>query len=99
MAAASIRSDEVETAVVGAAAADNSFHLGSNTKAMTATLAAIAVERGLLDWSSSAPAVLDMEGSHGVTLERLLAHAAGVRPLTEDDELAGLPRERSEVAR
>ena len=99
MAAARIRSDEVDTAVVGAAAADDSFHLGSNTKAMTATLAAIAVERGLLDWTSAATAVLDVEGSPGVTLERLLAHAAGVRPLSEDDELAELPRERSEVAR
>jgi len=78
MAAAQIRSDEIDAAVVGAAAVDDSFHLGSNT---------------------SAPAVLDVEGSPGITLERLLAHASGVRPLTEDDELAELPRERSEVAR
>src|SRR3954469_13672704 len=99
MAAALIRSDEIDTAVAGAAAVDDSFHLGSNTKAITATLAAIAVERGLVAWSSSAPAVLDVEGSPGITLECLLAHAAGIRPLTEDDELAELPRQRSEVAR
>ena len=99
MAAALIRSDGIETAAVGAAAVDDSFHLGSNTKSITATLAAIAVERGLLAWSSAAPAVLDVEGSPGITLERLLAHAAGVRALTQDDELAELPRERSEVAR
>jgi len=99
MAAALIRSDAIDAAVVGAAEDDDSFHLGSNTKAITATLAAIAVERGLLAWSSTAPTVLEVEGSPGVTLERLLGHAAGVRPLTEDDELAGLPQERSDVAR
>ena len=99
MAAALIRRDEIDTAVVGAADIDDGFHLGSNTKSITATLAAIAVERGLVALSRSAPAVLDVEGSPGITLERLLAHAAGVRPLTEDEELAELPRERSEVAR
>jgi CubicO group peptidase (beta-lactamase class C family) len=99
IAAALIRSDEIETGVVGAADVDDSFHIGSNTKAITATLAAIAVERGLLAWSSIAPMVLEVDGSPEITLERLLAHAAGVRPLTDDAELAQLPQDRSEVAR
>ena len=66
---------------------------------MTATLAAIAVERGLLDWTTAAAAVLDVDGSMEITLERLLAHAAGIRPLTDDSEFLGLPPERSGVAR
>ena len=94
-----IRSDDVETAVGGAARVDEPFHIGSNTKAMTATLAAIAVERGLLDWTSSAADVLDVDGSTEITLERLLAHTAAIRPLTDDAELIGLPQERAEVAR
>jgi D-alanyl-D-alanine carboxypeptidase len=99
IAAAVIRSDELETAVAGDVHTDDRFHIGSNTKAMTATLAAIAVERGLLGWTSAATAVLDVDGSNSVTLERLLAHAAGVRPLTDDAEFVQLPRQRSEVAR
>lgn len=86
-----IRSDGIDVAVAGDAEIGTSFHLGSNTKAMTATLAAVAVERGLIEWTS--------EAAPGLTLERLLAHTAGVRPLTEDEELAGLPSSRSEVAR
>jgi CubicO group peptidase (beta-lactamase class C family) len=66
---------------------------------MTATLAAIAVERGLLDWNSEAAAVLDVVGSAEITLVRLLAHAGGIRPLTEDEEFPGLPTERAELAR
>jgi D-alanyl-D-alanine carboxypeptidase len=99
IAAAVIRSDDVESSVAGAASLDDRFHIGSNTKAMTATLAAIAVERGLLDWTADATAVLDVDGSSEITLDRLLAHAAGIRPLTDDDEFVGLPLERSEVAR
>jgi D-alanyl-D-alanine carboxypeptidase len=94
-----IRSDRLATDVAGAARLSDRFHLGSNTKAMTATLAAIAVERGLLDWTTPAAAVLDVDGSPEVTLERLLAHAAGIRPLTDDAELLGLPAERARVAR
>jgi CubicO group peptidase (beta-lactamase class C family) len=99
IAAAVIRRDELETGVAGAASIQDRFHLGSNTKAMTATLAAIAVERGLLDWTSTATAVLDVDGSTEITLERLLAHAAGIRPLTDDPAFVGLPTERREVAR
>jgi CubicO group peptidase (beta-lactamase class C family) len=99
IAAAVIRSDDIESSVAGAASLDDRFHIGSNTKAMTATLAAIAVERGLLDWTTGAAAALDVDGSSEITLERLLAHAAGIRPLTDDDEFPGLPPARAEVAR
>jgi CubicO group peptidase (beta-lactamase class C family) len=99
LAVALIRSDRLETAVVGrrrldaddAAQEGDRFHLGSNTKAMTATLAAILVERGVIEWSTPAGEVLGVESAHaGVTLARLLTHAAGVRPLEEDDEIAAL---------
>lgn len=65
------------------------FHLGSCTKAMTALLAAIAVERGLLRWESTlaelfpelratmAPAMA------GVTVRQLLSHSSGIG----DDDL------------
>jgi CubicO group peptidase (beta-lactamase class C family) len=99
IAAAVIRGDQIESCVAGAASLDDRFHIGSNTKAMTATLAAIAVERGLLDWTTCATVVLDVDGSAEITLDRLLAHAAGIRPLTDDDEFVGLPPVRAEVAR
>jgi len=99
MAAAVIRCDQLETKVVGAAGPDDPFHIGSNSKAMTATLAARAVEAGSLDWLTSAADVLGVDGASEITLERLLAHSAGVRPLTDDDEFTELPAGRAEVAR
>lgn len=60
------------------------WHMGSNTKAMTATLAARIVEQGLIDWSTTigdglAGLELDMaEALRGATLEELLSHRAGV---------------------
>ena len=115
LAIAVIRSDGIDTAVVGRrrlnaddpAEEGDRFHLGSNTKALTATLAAIAVERGLIEWSAPARDVLGIDRAHSdVTLTTLLTHAAGVRPLEEDAEIAALdltpasaPEERVEVAR
>jgi D-alanyl-D-alanine carboxypeptidase len=99
MAAAAIRCDHLETKVAGAARPDDPFHIGSNTKAMTATLAAKAVEAGALDWLSAAADVLGVDGSSEITLERVLGHSAGIRPLTDDDEFSELPRRRTEVAR
>lgn len=60
----------------------DAFHLGSNTKAMTATLAGIAVEEGRLRWDTE---------WEGVTLEQLLRHAAGTPPYTDDADLEKLP--------
>ncbi len=115
LAVAVIRSGGIETAVTGRrrldaddpAEAGDRFHLGSNTKAMTATLAAIYVDRGLIAWDTTAREVLSVEQAHpNVTLAALLTHAAGVRPLEEDEEIAALaltpaspPEERLEVAR
>ncbi len=59
------------------------FHLGSDTKAMTATLAALLVEDGLLSWDLTLaeafpPLLAKMHPDyHDVTLEQLLAHRAG----------------------
>jgi CubicO group peptidase (beta-lactamase class C family) len=60
------------------------FHIGSDTKAMTALLAAIQVERGGLAWTSTigqvfpelaAAAAPDVAG---VTLTQLLSHTGGI---------------------
>lgn len=62
------------------------WHLGSDTKAMTATLAARLVERGKLKWDSTVSEVFpelapDFDpGFKEVTLRHLLAHRAGVVP-------------------
>ncbi len=58
------------------------FHLGSCTKAMTATLAAILIEQGKLAWTSTLgelfPEITSMHTDYkSVTLEMLLAHRGG----------------------
>ena len=64
---------------------DDRFHLGSCTKAMTATLVAILVEEGKLNWTTTlgelfADAVKPMHPAwEKVTLRQLLAHRAGLR--------------------
>ena len=68
------------------------FHLGSCTKAMTATLVAMIVEEGKLHWSTTlgevfADTVKPMHpGWEKVTLRQVLAHRAGLR--NEPDGLA-----------
>ncbi len=59
---------------------DDQWHLGSDTKTMTATLAARLVERGLIKWDSSVAEVLPDAGSGwgSVTLDQLLTHRAGI---------------------
>lgn len=63
---------------------DDRFHLGSCTKAMTATLIAQLVEEGSLSWSTtlaeSFPELASTMHSdyRNVTLEQLLAHRGGV---------------------
>jgi CubicO group peptidase (beta-lactamase class C family) len=58
------------------------WHIGSNAKAMTATLAARLVEAGVLDWSDTIGARLGdlkMHPDYGpVTLEMLLSHRGGL---------------------
>jgi len=66
------------------------FHLGSDTKAMTATLAAMLVEEGKLKWTSAIGEVLgaDVPGIDpklaAVTLEQLLSHTSGIPSDTEE---------------
>jgi len=66
------------------------FHLGSDTKAMTALLAAMLVEEGKLRWNTT-PAEVFPElankmdtGFRRVTLEQLLSHTSGVPSDNED---------------
>lgn len=59
------------------------FHIGSNTKAMTATLAAILVEQGRLDWNATLPKLFpeiapELHSAWGAaTLESMLNHRSG----------------------
>jgi CubicO group peptidase (beta-lactamase class C family) len=67
-----------------AASIDDLWHLGSNTKAMTATLAGILVEKGVLDWDTEIAACFPelKEGIEQelrkVTITQLLAHRSGL---------------------
>ncbi len=56
------------------------LHLGSCTKAMTATLSALLVESGLLEWQTSleVPPKGRARTSSNITLHQLLSHTAGV---------------------
>ncbi|WP_420348320.1 serine hydrolase domain-containing protein [Pelagibius sp.] len=63
---------------------DDLWHLGSVTKAMTATMIARLVERGVLDWTTTLSDLLPAHtesvhsGYRSVTLEDLLTHQAGL---------------------
>jgi len=67
-----------------AATVSDAFHLGSNTKAMTATLLAIMINNGTFSWNSTLEQVLpDMaasmnDGHRQTTLELLTAHRSGI---------------------
>ena len=73
------------------------FHLGSNTKAMTATLIAVLVEEGILSWETTPaevfPSLSDTidPALRDVTVAQLLAHRAGVQPFTNTREYQALP--------
>ena len=78
------------------------FHIASCTKSMTATLAALLVEEGELDWTSRlvdvVPELRDRvrPDYRGATLEQLLAHAARMPAYTQFgpqrlEELKALP--------
>jgi CubicO group peptidase (beta-lactamase class C family) len=63
---------------------EDRFHIGSDTKAMTALLAATFVEQGHLRWTSTLGGVFPElaatmdAGLKGVTLEQLLSHTSGI---------------------
>jgi CubicO group peptidase (beta-lactamase class C family) len=68
---------------------DDRFHLGSDTKAMTATLAATEVEAGRIAWDTTLgtifPEVSPMDaGLARVTLVQFLSHASGLPPDNQD---------------
>lgn len=63
---------------------DDRFHLGSNTKSMTATIAGALVDDGLIGWDTTVGSVLgeEVEGMNpalaAVTLGELLSHSSGI---------------------
>ena len=63
------------------------FHIGSCTKSMTATLAAMFVEEGKIKWTSTIaeifPEMKDdfLQDYHNVTLEQLLSHTGGINSI------------------
>jgi CubicO group peptidase (beta-lactamase class C family) len=71
------------------------FHLGSDTKAMTAFLCGILVDEGKLKWSQTLEETFpDLKKSmhrqyHAVTLEQLLTHRGGAPGDLVKDELWG----------
>src|SRR3954467_5650518 len=77
LAATSISSESIASWVGGVrgfrdatpVTAGDRFHLGSNARAMTATLAAVAVEQGRLSWQADAVAVPEGHRPHGITGE------------------------------
>ncbi len=80
LAVAGVRKRGTKTAV----STNDLWHLGSDTKAMTATLAAKLVERGQLQWDLTPAAAFpelasDFHSNYtGVTLRHLLSHRAGL---------------------
>lgn len=65
-------------------ALDDRFHIGSDTKAMTALLAAMLVDDGLLRWDTTVEDIYPelvatmTDGLEGATLEQLLSHQSGI---------------------
>ncbi|QKK07731.1 MAG: beta-lactamase family protein [Planctomycetota bacterium] len=78
--AVGVRKAGDETAVT----ADDLWHLGSCTKSMAGTVAAILVDRGVISWDATVGEVFGGEfddirpGYLGATLEQLMSHRAGV---------------------
>jgi CubicO group peptidase (beta-lactamase class C family) len=83
----------VETGAVGVRAVGlpdlvttrDRWHMGSNTKSMTATLASVLVEEGVIDWDTTIAEVFPevaesiRPGYTDVRLDELLSHTAGLR--------------------
>lgn len=78
------------------------WHLGSNTKAMTATLVAVFVDDGLLEWDSTLDELfpeIDVHSDYqSVTVEMLLSHSGGTwGNLTEHTDVWSYMREEGDV--
>ena len=80
-----------------AVTAQDRFHLGSNVKAMTATLLAMLVEEGTLAWTTRPVDVFpELAGAidpafTDITLAQLLTHRAGIEPLLDFAQVPPLP--------
>jgi D-alanyl-D-alanine carboxypeptidase len=91
------RGDETRVTV------DDAFHIGSNTKSMTALVAGIVVDAGQLAWDATVGDVLAStievgESYRTVTLAQLVAHSSGLpRDLTSAD-LASFQESTASVA-
>ena len=74
------------------------FHIGSNTKAMTAFIAARLVEEGKLKWNTRFLEVFPalkaaaLPAYHNITLEQLLSHQALLKPFTAGKEFLNMPK-------
>jgi CubicO group peptidase (beta-lactamase class C family) len=72
---------------------EDSFHLGSCTKAMTATLAARIVERGEISWATTVKEALSLQNVdsalENITLLELMSHTAGM-PASLKNQQPGL---------
>ncbi len=116
LAAAAVTSDRVVAAAVGSrrlgGPADvtdaDRFHLGSNTKAMTALLVARLVEDGRLAWDAPLPALFPESAGRmhaawrAATLRDLLTHTSGLAENPDPAAWAGAagatPREQRAAA-
>ncbi|HEV7669671.1 MAG TPA: serine hydrolase domain-containing protein [Thermoanaerobaculia bacterium] len=99
-AAAVITSKDIRVAAMGLRRIDrpdrvavtDRYGLGSNSKAVTATMLGVLVERGLLRWDLSlADALPDLAMRpeyRAVTLRQLLTHRAGIPPWTSAEAFA-----------
>lgn len=80
------------TGVDGDVSDDDLWHLGSLTKSITSTLAAVLVEQGQISWDTTLEEVFpelvgDMRAAYlQVSLEQLLSHTAGI--MTSSSDLA-----------
>ncbi len=85
------------------------FHLGSNTKSMTATLAAMQVQEKKLGWDTTVAEIFKPKGYEvnekfgKATLTQLLSHRAGLKQISgaepEWTKLANESKESAEKAR
>jgi CubicO group peptidase (beta-lactamase class C family) len=83
---------------------EDRYHLGSNTKAMTATLLGVLVDQGRLSWTSAVGDVLGkavpaMDPTwRTVTLEQLLRHRSGAPAEPDPEAMAQLRGRLQETA-
>jgi CubicO group peptidase (beta-lactamase class C family) len=82
---------------------EDTFHTGSCTKAMTATLCAILVEEGQVSWTTTVlQALPELKGKthqdyQAVTLEQLLTHRAGVPGDLKAGQVFGILRKLNQT--